>query len=231
MTTKYLELDNVKIAYREYGSGPNLILIHGNLQNKNVFKKHQLEYFKHFHTFAIDSRGFGQSISENDDYSINQYSNDVIDFCKKLNIKETYVIGFSDGGNICLFLAKKHPEVFTKIIAISPNYLVSGLTDDPFTGKIHKIFLFLQKIGFPMKKTISKWELMMKDIGLTDSDLMNINANMLIMYAENDLIKEEHILKMVKLINNCKMEKINKSTHMNIINKEETIKRIINFIK
>jgi len=231
MKTKYLELDNLKIAYHEYGSGPNLLLIHGNLQNKNVFKKHQLEYFNDFHTFAIDSRGFGQSISEVDDYSIDQYSDDVINFCKKLNIKETYVMGFSDGGNVCLFLAKKHPEIFTKIIAISPNYLVSGLIDEPFTEKIHKILLFLQKMKLPMKKAISKWELMMKDIGITDNDLKNINANILIIYAQNDLIKEEHILKIAELVKNSKLRKIEKSTHTNIINKEETIKEIIKFIK
>jgi len=230
MKTKYIELDNVKIAYREYGSGPNLLLIHGNLQNKNVFKKHQLEYFKDFHTFAIDSRGFGQSISKTADFSIEQYSDDVIDFCEKLDIKETYVIGFSDGGNVCLFLAKNYPQIFIKIIAISPNYLVSGLTEDKITEKIHKIFLLLQKIKLPMEKAISKWELMMKDIGLTDDDLKNINANMLIMYAENDLIKEEHIFKMAELIKNCALIKIKNSTHMNIINKEETIKNIMNFL-
>ena len=232
MKIKYLELDNAKIAYYEYGSGENLLLIHGNLQNKSVFKKHQKVYFNNFHTFAIDSRGFGQSISKEGNYSIEQYSEDIINFCKKLGINKTYVIGFSDGGNICLFLAKKHPELFTKIVAISPNYLASGLTDETLSlqSKGYKLFLFLQKIKLPMKKVIKKWELMMKDIGITDNDLGNINANMIIIYAENDLIKEDHILKMVELIKNCKVKKIKNSTHTNIINKEKTIKEIIEFI-
>jgi len=233
MKTKYVELDNVKIAYREYGSGPNLLLLHGNLQNKNIFKKHQLEYFTNFHTFAIDSRGFGQSVSGNIEYSIDMYSDDIINFCKKLGINKTYVIGFSDGGNICLFLAKKHPEIFTKIVAISPNYLASGLTDEilKLSNKIYNIFLLFQKIKFPMKKIIKKWELMLFDIGLTENDLKSINANIFIIYAENDLIKEEHIFKMAELIKNCKLQKMVKSTHSDIFKKEETIKEIINFIK
>jgi len=233
MKTKYLILDKAKIAYSEYGFGPNLILLHGNLQNKSIFKKHQLEYFKNFHTYAIDSMGFGKSASRDIDYSIDRYSDDVINFCKKLGISSTYVTGFSDGGNICLFLAKKHPEVFTKIVAISPNYLASGLTDETLkiSGKIYKIFLFLQKLGLPMKKSINKWALMLFDIGLTDSDFKNINADILILYAENDLIKEEHILKMAELIKNCKVQKISKSTHTNIFKREETVREIINFIK
>ncbi|MCL1906110.1 MAG: alpha/beta hydrolase, partial [Clostridiales bacterium] len=112
------------------------------------FKKHQIKYFRNFHTYAIDSCGFGKSISKNNEYSIEQYSENAINFCKKLGIKETYVIGFSDGGNICLFLAKKAPEIFTKIIAISPNYLASGLTEGTLKlqNKIHKAFLFFKKI-------------------------------------------------------------------------------------
>ena len=233
MKTKYVELDNVKIAYREYGSGPNLLLLHGNLQNKNIFKKHQLEYFTNFHTFAIDSRGFGQSVSGNIEYSIDMYSDDIINFCKKLGINKTYVIGFSDGGNICLFLAKKHPEIFTKIVAISPNYLASGLTDEilKLSNKIYNIFLLFQKIKFPMKKIIKKWELMLFDIGLTEDDLKSIAANIFIIYAENDLIKEEHIFKMVELIKNCKVQKIGKSTHSDIFKKKKAIKEIINFLK
>ena len=132
MGTTYIKLNNAKIAYFEYGSGPNLLLLHGNLQDKNIYKKHQLDYFRDFHTFAVDSRCFGKSVSySNDELSINQYSDDVIDFCKELGINKTYVVGFSDGGNICLFLAKKHPELFTKIVAISPNYLSSGFISVP----------------------------------------------------------------------------------------------------
>ena len=82
-----------------------------------------------------------------------------------------------------------------------------------------------------MKKAISKWELMMKYIGITDNDLKNINANIFIIYAQNDLIKEEHILTIAELVKNSKLRKIEKSTHTNIINKEETIREIIKFIK
>ena len=233
MKTKYLQLDNAKIAYYEYGSGPNLLLLHGNLQNKKIFKKHQLGYFNNFHTFAIDSRGFGQSTSDDYEYSIEQYCDDIINFCIKLGINKTSVVGFSDGGNICLFLAKKRPEIFGKIVAISPNYLASGLTDKTLqlSNAIYNIFLFLQKLKIPMKKCINKWKLMLFDIGLIEDDLKNINANMLIIYAENDLIKEEHIFKMVELIRNCKVKRIGKSTHTDVYKKEETIKEIVEFIK
>ena len=233
MKTKYLELDTIKIAYSEHGSGPNLILLHGNSENKNIFKKLQLKYFDNFHTYAIDSRGHGQSISEDNEYSINQYSDDIINFCKKLSINKTSVVGFSDGGNICLFLAKKCPEIFEKIIALSPNYLVNGTTETSlkFLNKIYKIFLFLERLHFPMRKKIMRWELMLRDIGITDNELMKIKANVYILYAEDDMIKEEHILKISELIKDCKVKKIKNTTHLNIYKNKETINEIIEYIK
>jgi pimeloyl-ACP methyl ester carboxylesterase len=233
METKYLELDTIKIAYCEYGSGPNLLLLHGNSENKGIFKKHQLKYFKNFHTFAIDSRGHGQSVSKDNEHSINQLSDDIINFCEKLNIKKTYIIGFSDGGNICLFLAKKRPEIFEKIIALSPNYLVDGTTDEAlsFLNKMYKIFLFMERLRFPMRKNIMRWELMLKDIGITDDELKEIRANIYILYAERDMIKEEHILKIAGLIKGCKVKKIKNSAHLNIYKRKETIEEIIEYMK
>jgi pimeloyl-ACP methyl ester carboxylesterase len=111
MKTKYLQLDTIKMAYTEFGSGPNLILLHGNSQNKSIFKKYQMHYFKNFHTYAIDSSGHGQCVSDDNKFSIKQYSEDIVNFCKEMDIKKTYVIGFSDGGNICLFLAQNNPEI------------------------------------------------------------------------------------------------------------------------
>jgi len=233
METKYLALDNIKIAYSEYGSGPNLILLHGNSESKNIFKKLQVKYFKNFHTYAIDSRGHGKSISDDTEYSIDQYSDDIINFCNKLNISKTSVVGFSDGGNICLFLAKKRPEIFEKIVALSPNYLANGSTDATlkFLNKMYKLFLVLEKLRFPMRKNIMRWELMLRDIGITDNELMKIKANIYILYAENDMIKEDHILKIAELIKDCKVKKIRKTTHLNIYKNKETINEILGYIK
>jgi pimeloyl-ACP methyl ester carboxylesterase len=228
MKTKYLQLDTIKMAYTEFGSGPNLILLHGNSQNKKKKKKYQLRYFKDFHTYAIDSRGHGQCVSNDNKFSIKQYSEDIVNFCKEMGIKKTYVIGFSDGGNICLFLAQKNPEIFEKIVALSPNYLVSGNTDNTlrFLNTMYKIIVFLKRIHLLPKKIMMIWELMLNDIGITDEELRKINANIMILYAEKDMIKEEHILKISQLIKNCKVKKIEGAHHLNIYKKKETIREI-----
>lgn len=230
---KYLELNDIKVSYSECGEGPNLILIHGNSGNKKQFKRYQQKYFPMFHTYAIDSRGHGQSISIDREITIEQISNDIIKFCETLNITNPYIVGYSDGGNIALFLAKKAPMLFSKIIAISPNYLVSGMKDNSIKliKRFYSIFLFMQKIGIDTKKQMMRFDLMLKDIGLSDNDLKNIHANIKFLYAENDMIKEEHIQAMRELIPNSMIKRIEKCNHLTILTRPETLIEIETFLR
>jgi pimeloyl-ACP methyl ester carboxylesterase len=233
LTTQYLDLGDIKIAYREHGTGPVLILLHGNSENKAIFFKYQTVHFKMFRTIAIDSRGHGESVSNDTYYSINQYSDDVIRFCKAMDITQAGVIGYSDGGNIALFLAKKEPDIFKKVVAISPNYLVSGTTDG--TLKIIRasawLLRALEKVGLPTRKAIMRFDLMLNDIGITAQELGSIQTSLRILYAEKDMIKEEHIQEMGRLIPEATIKKIEHSNHLTIYSKEEAIEDIRQYLR
>ncbi|HEY71595.1 MAG TPA: alpha/beta hydrolase, partial [Anaerolineae bacterium] len=97
-TTRYLELKDVRIAYREHGSGPVLLLLHGNSGSKEEFSKYQMLHFENFHTIALDSRGHGETVSSDLHLNIDMISEDVIGFCKAMSIDQAFVIGYSDGG-------------------------------------------------------------------------------------------------------------------------------------
>jgi phosphatidylglycerol lysyltransferase len=232
LPTEFVDLPDLHIAYTQYGSGQTLLLLHGNSESKGIFKEYQTTHFPMFHTFALDSRGHGESKSIDDEYTIDQYSNDVINFCKSKGIHEAYVIGYSDGGNIALFLAKKAPELFTRLIAISPNYLVSGTTDDGLRliKRLNKIVIVFDKIGFNFKKSLMRFNLMLTDIGITDDELISIQTDMKIIYAEHDMIKETHLQQLAELIPNATLDKVNDCNHMTVLNKPEAIDIMKNYL-
>ena len=220
-----------------HGKGRNLAYtlrarLHGNSGSKSVFRNYQLKHFKDFHTFALDSRGHGQSISVDENYSIEQYSCDVIRFCQALKIERASVIGYSDGGNISLWLALKAPEMFPKIVAISPNYLVSGSTDASLmlTKRICRLLTFLGRMGLPTRKQLLKFDLMLKDIGLSAEDLRKIRTSLRILYAEHDLIKEDHILNIHQNIPGSTLQKIYKCSHITIPYRQEAIADMQNYL-
>ena len=232
LLTEYVDLEDIRIAYQQYGSGRVLILLHGNSESKHIFKQYQLMHFSMFHTIAVDSRGHGESQSNDDEYTIDQYSEDIINLCKVKGIKEAFVIGYSDGGNISLLLAKKAPDIFTRIVAISPNYLASGTADNTLRlfQRMMKILTFLNRMGFNLKKHIMRINLMLNDIGITEDELTSIRTKMKIIYAEHDLIKETHIKQMAELIPNASLNKIQGCNHMTILNNKEAIEVINNYL-
>ena len=225
LPTQYLELEEVKIAYCEHGSGPTLLLLHGNSESKHLFSAHQQVHFDRFHTIAVDSRGHGETLSNDERYTIEQYSDDVIAFCKAKGITQAFVVGYSDGGNIALFLAKKAPERFPKIVAISPNYLVSGTEEGSLRlfQRLAGIMRFLGKLGLPTRKVLMRFDLMLTDIGITAQELGGIRTGLRFLYAEKDMIKEEHVLEMARLVPQATVRKIGRCNHMTILNQEEAL--------
>ena len=228
LSTAYVDLKDVKLAYREYGNGPAVILLHGNSENKKIFEKYQLIYFSEYNTIAVDSRGHGQSISNDSEYSIKQNADDIVRLCQAKGIKKSYVIGYSDGANIALILAFIAPHIFKKVLAISPNYLVSGIKEGYLwlTKGMVKILECLGQCGFQTQKAKMRFMLLLKDIGITDAELSSIQTSLKVLYAEKDTIKEEHIKHIRCLVPHSTTKMIKKCNHMTILNKVETIDAI-----
>ena len=232
LPTRYLDLPDLRVAYRQAGSGPTLLLLHGNSESKKIFARYQQEFFTDFTTLALDSRGHGQSRSKDTEYTIAQYCQDVIHFCRAKGISKTHLVGYSDGGNIALFLVQRAPELFERVVAISPNTLVSATEEDTlrlFT-RMMKTFKILRKFGLPTQKYIMRFNLMLTDIGISDEELATIRTGMKILYAEHEMIKESHIQDIARLIPNTDLEKVMGCTHMNILNQPRTVEAIREYL-
>ena len=78
-------------------------------------------------------------------------------------------------------------------------------------------FRALKRVGLHANRTINLIMLMLQDIGLTKRDLMDIKTDVVILYAEKDLVKSEHIAEMQGLIPGCESKMIKKTNHLSII--------------
>jgi len=228
LPTRYQELEDISVAYTEYGEGKPLLLLHGNSETKSIFYKYQTEYFSDYHTYALDSRGHGETKNTCEDLSIKQISIDVIKFCRTKGISNAKVIGYSDGGNISLFLAANASDIFDHIVAISPNYLVSG-TVEKWLKVITAFYNVFKFIG--AKQQQQRFELMLKDIGLSREEMNGIKTNLEVLYASNDMIKEEHIIEIHKNIPGSKLKKITPSSHLTIFENKEAIEEMREYLK
>ncbi len=222
--TKFLKLDTIKLAYFACGRGRPLIFLHGNSSNKAFFKSYLEEFGAGYHAFALDSRSHGESVSNDASLTYAMIAADVIGFCRKMGLKDVSVVGYSDGGIVGLHLACMQPDLFTRIIAVSPNYLVSATKKGAFRmlHSMYRCMQFMNKLGLNMKKHLLTFSLMFNETGLTETDLKRIKTKVHIIHAQNDMIYEDHFYRMAKLIPGSTRTRIDACNHLNIMFKNET---------
>ncbi|MDC7222927.1 MAG: alpha/beta hydrolase [Spirochaetales bacterium] len=228
LTTQFIHYEDYSLAYGENGRGRPLILIHGNSADKRSFRKYQTEFFTDYHSFAVDNRGHGESRSKEIDYTIEQYGRDIIRFCEDKKLGKADVIGYSDGGNVALFLAHRRPDMFRKIVCVSPNYLVSGMTDSflKILNRASSLLQFMQKLGIDMRKKMRIMNLMLTDIGLSEKELSSIETDILLLYAQKDIVKEEHMQRIHHLLRGSSLLKIADCSHFNIMKSPGTVRAV-----
>lgn len=119
------------IHYVSYGSGPTVLLLHGGLSS-------QLSWFSQipelvdagWRVILPDTRGHGDSDLGSKELSYRLLAADVVKILDRLSIRRTDVIGWSDGGNTALLLARYWPERVRRMVVISANFNPEGLTPE-----------------------------------------------------------------------------------------------------
>lgn len=105
---------------------PILVFNYG-LVCSNHHWKFQTEYFdqKGYQILIHDYRGHFQSTGAHDVKKITfpQMAKDVADLCRYLGINKAVMLGHSMGVNICLQLAKDHPELVQGMVLISGTFI------------------------------------------------------------------------------------------------------------
>ena len=119
------------IRLRHGGSGPPLLLLHGNPLNHVSWHKVAARLAKSYHVILPDLRGYGDSslppIGENHiNYSFRAMAQDMIEIMDQLGYQRFFLAGHDRGGRAAHRLYLDHPGKVTKLclMDVIPNYYV-----------------------------------------------------------------------------------------------------------
>ncbi len=105
-----LKLHGDRIAYRQAGSGPALVLIHGITSSSATWERVMPTLARHFTVIAPDLIGHGESDKPRGDYSLGAHASNVRDLLVVLGHERASVVGHSLGGGIAMQFAYQFPE-------------------------------------------------------------------------------------------------------------------------
>lgn len=119
------------IRVRHGGSGPPLLLVHGNPQNHVCWHKVAARLAAHYHVILPDLRGYGDSsLPEPGDnhvnYSFRALATDMVEVMATLGYDRFYIAGHDRGGRTTHRLCLDHPERVRKVclMDVLPNHFV-----------------------------------------------------------------------------------------------------------
>ncbi|MCL1854510.1 MAG: alpha/beta hydrolase [Clostridia bacterium] len=112
---------DISLHYTYMGDGFPLLLLHGNGESVSYFKNQMESLSRHARVIAVDTRGHGLSPRGEKPFTLTQFAEDLKDFLDELNIAQTDLLGFSDGGNIALLFAIQHPHRVHRLVLNGAN--------------------------------------------------------------------------------------------------------------
>lgn len=99
-----------KIHFQVAGSGPAIVLLHGFLESKEVWKNFLRRLSKEFLVVTIDLPGFGESDNLGSIHTMDDFAAVVHLVLKHLEIRSCILAGHSMGGYVTLAYAEKYPK-------------------------------------------------------------------------------------------------------------------------
>ncbi len=202
-TGKYAKINGIKMYYEVYGKGEPLLLIHGNGADIKSMS-HQIDYFKSKYKIIVaDSRGHGKSEFKTDSLTYKQITQDWEELSNHLKLDSINILGWSDGGIIGLKMGINNKTKIKNIIAMGANLrpdttAVNSYAPEYVRKSIEKSKKMIEKgdTSKDWKRELQLDEMLVFQPDIKNSDLKQINASVLIMVGDRDIIKNEHAVEM-----------------------------------
>ncbi len=192
----YAAVRGVRLYYEAYGSGPPLLLLHGNGDNISAFRHNIPALARHYRVLALDSRAHGQSVDPADSLSFEQLADDCAALLTHLRLDSVNVVGWSDGGIVALLLALRHPAKVRRLVASGANLTPDSLALMPaLWQQLQRGYAEGRGQAFSDPKRRNDWKVFCLDVLQPNIPLValrRIAAPTLVVAGDHDVITPEH---------------------------------------
>lgn len=148
----------MKLAYRKYGEGPALVVLHGLYGSSDNWAGIARELASDFEVFVPDQRNHGAS-PHTSEHNYLALRSDLLAFLDEHRIKKAILLGHSMGGKTAMFFAAAYPGRVQALIAvdISPRSYLS--TDEPVPHTLDHLNVMAGMLDIDFSKANSRMDL------------------------------------------------------------------------
>jgi pimeloyl-ACP methyl ester carboxylesterase len=123
LDVRELTLHGHRVAYRQAGSGPVVVLIHGITSDSSTWRRVLPYLARRFTVIAPDLAGHGGSAKPKGDYSLGAHASGVRDLLLALGHDRASFVGHSLGGGIAMQISYQFPERCERLVLVDSGGL------------------------------------------------------------------------------------------------------------
>jgi pimeloyl-ACP methyl ester carboxylesterase len=116
----WVERDGVRLYVRDYGGdGPPLVMLHSTGFGHWMWEPHARELSRHFHVYAPDQRGHGDS-DKVEGFAFDNMAEDIEAIFEQLGLRDSFAVGHSAGATTLACQATMFPGRIRRLLMVEP---------------------------------------------------------------------------------------------------------------
>jgi pimeloyl-ACP methyl ester carboxylesterase len=216
--TGYASVNGLHLYYEIHGQGEPLVLIHGGGSTIESNWARILPLLAKSHrVIAIEEQGHGHTKAIDRPFTFENSADDVAALLEYLQIDRADLFGFSNGGQIALRVANRHPQKVRKLVIASAPFRRDGMAPGFWEGLEKATLAQMPQALKDADRKINPDPKHLEALFLQDSrrmiafqdwpaaDLESIAAPALVIVGDQDVVTPEHALKMSRLLQHARL--------------------------
>ncbi|RSK44780.1 alpha/beta fold hydrolase [Hymenobacter perfusus] len=188
-----------------------MLLLHGNGQSIAAWHRQIAELAKHFRVLAVDTRGHSRSLDETrPELTYDLLAEDVGQLLDHLQLRQVRVLGWSDGANTALHLARRAPGYVAALVLVGANLPPAPEAVDP------ALLAYLQQelAALPPTSAAARWyQLLLQEPHLRPIDLAGLRVPTLVLAGQYDIILKAHTRALAAAIPGARLHIFPEASH------------------
>jgi pimeloyl-ACP methyl ester carboxylesterase len=236
----YASVNGLNMYYEIRGTGSPLVLLHGGPTTIDTsFGKLRLSLAKTWKTVAVEQQGHGHTADIDRPLTFEPMADDTAALLRHLKIEKADFFGYSDGGNVALGIAIRHPELVRKLVVAGTNYNNDGLYPEILEFLKHAT---PEDLGTELRDAYTRvaprpedWPTLVAKVmkmgvefkGWRPEDIRSINAPAMVMAGDADIVRPEHAVQMFRLLPHGQLAMLPGTDHGTLLQRPDWVVSMI----
>jgi pimeloyl-ACP methyl ester carboxylesterase len=249
----HASVNGLEMYYEVHGvqqASPPLLLLHGGLTTIDTSFAKALPFFARTRrVVAVEQQGHGRTADIERPLSFEQAADDTAALLRQLKIETVDVFGFSDGGNVGLGLAIRHPRLARRLVVAGTNANNDGLEagileivktyaeQDP-VATAARMPAALREAYVKVAPRPQDWPTLVSKVmkqgvaftGWRSEQLKAIGVPVMVAIGDADIIRPEHAVETYRLMPRAQLAVLPGTDHYTLADSDRLLSMIERFL-